>query len=241
MKYNCLKCAYVFSSAPELGSLWNPSLRKTLSHPAAAHKSIKIANATSGTSLTSKSLRYPGRDKKLRSTDPVELKSSGILCGNLALEGATEKSLESQSQSLAVPSILGSQDSEIQDTNKNIDTLPTMSSERHRKNSLPLEKRSSLAQQSPPKSKRNFFEGFKNSLRPKSKTDSGLSSINGNTSVSLSSSHSLDSSSVSAQLHARLDTSLNKDSDMIRRWSETNSSRSNRPSSVSDLPDDTAH
>lgn len=224
-----------------MGSLWNPSLRKTLSHPAAAHKSIKIANAAPGASLTSKSLRYPGRDKKGRSTDPVETKSSGIISGNLAQDISTNKSLESQSQSLAVPSILGNQDSEVQDADKNNDSLSAVSSERHRKNSLPLEKHSNLAQQSPPKSKRNFFEGFKNSLRPKSKTDSGLSSINGNTSVSLSSSHSLDSSSVSAQLHARLDTSLNKDSDMIRRWSETNSSRSGRPSSVSDLPDDTAH
>lgn len=225
-------------SAPELGSLWNPSLRKTLSHPAAAHKSIKIANAAPGVSLTSKSLRYPGRDKKVRSADAVEIKSPG---DNLGLEGATDKPMESQSQSLAVPSNLGSQESEVQNANKNIENASFLSSERHRKNSLPLEKRSNPAQQSPPKSKRNFFEGFKNSLRPKSKTDSGLSSINGNTAVSLSSSHSLDSSSVSAQLHARLDTSLNKDSDMIRRWSETNSSRSGRPSSVSDLPDDTAH
>lgn len=221
--------------------MWNPSLRKTLSHPAAAHKSIKIANAASGASLTSKSLRYPGRDKKGRSTDPVDIKNSGVISGNLGLEAATDKSVESTSQSLAVPSILGSQDSEVQDANKNNESASVFSAERHRKNSLPIEKRSNLAQQSPPKSKRNFFEGFKNSLRPKSKTDSGLSSINGNTAVSLSSSHSLDSSSVSAQLQARLDTSLNKDSDMIRRWSETNSSRSGRPSSVSDLPDDTAH
>lgn len=219
--------------------MWNPSLRKTLSHPAAAHKSIKIANAAPGASLTSKSLRYPGRDKKLRSTDPLESKNSRIIVGNPVYDA--DKPLESQSQSLAVPSILGSQDSETQEANKNNENAPTISAERHRKNSLPLEKRSNLAQQSPPKSKRTFFEGFKNSLRPKSKTDSGLSSINGNTSISLSSSHSLDSSSVSAQLHARLDTSLNKDSDMIRRWSETNSSRSGRPSSVSDLPDDTAH
>ncbi|GFQ77081.1 triple functional domain protein [Trichonephila clavata] len=113
------------------------------------------------------------------------------------------------------------------------------SSERQRKNSLPLEKRSNLAQQSPPKSKRNFFEGFKNTLRPKSKTESGLNSFNGNAPVSLSSSHSLDSSTVSAHLHAKQELSLNKDSDTSsRRWSETNSSRAGRPSSVSDLPDD---
>lgn len=221
--------------------MWNPSLRKTLSHPAAAHKSIKIANAAPGASFTSKSLKYPGRDKKGRSADPAEIKNSGVVSGNINLDATTEKPVESQSQSLAVPSILGNQDSEVQNANKNSENVSVFSAERHRKNSLPLEKRSNLAQQSPPKSRKNFFEGFKNSLRPKSKTDSGLSSINGNTNVSLSSSHSLDSSSVSAQLQARLDTSLNKDSDMIRRWSETNSSRSGRPSSVSDLPDDTAH
>ncbi|XP_049267793.1 triple functional domain protein isoform X2 [Rhipicephalus sanguineus] len=49
-------------SAPELSSLWNPSLRKTLSHPAAAHKCTRgsVSVVDSG---TSKSMRQ--RDKKL--------------------------------------------------------------------------------------------------------------------------------------------------------------------------------
>lgn len=58
------------SSAPELSSLWNPSLRKTLSHPAAAHKCARggVAVAESGVGVgvggsTSKSMRQ--RDKKL--------------------------------------------------------------------------------------------------------------------------------------------------------------------------------
>ncbi|GFS63589.1 triple functional domain protein [Trichonephila inaurata madagascariensis] len=222
-------------SAPELGSLWNPSLRKTLSHPAAAHKSGKLPSASSGVSVTSKSLRYPGRDKKI--SDALEIKNIAVVSGVHLSEEAVAGKSESQSQSLAVPSMLGNKDTA--NLNENRGKGAEGSSERQRKNSLPLEKRSNLAQQSPPKSKRNFFEGFKNTLRPKSKTESGLNSFNGNAPVSLSSSHSLDSSTVSAHLHVKQELSLNKDSDTSsRRWSETNSSRAGRPSSVSDLPDD---
>ncbi|XP_035225053.1 rho guanine nucleotide exchange factor 25-like isoform X2 [Stegodyphus dumicola] len=135
-------------SAPELGSLWNPSLRKTLSHPAAAHKSVKLTSAASGASLTSKSLRYPGRDKKARSTDTVEAKNTTVSIGSA--REAADKPLESQSQSLAVPSVLGNQDSEVPSPNKISDNVAE-SSDRQRKNSLPLEKRANLAQQSPPK------------------------------------------------------------------------------------------
>lgn len=51
-------------SAPELGSLWNPSLRKTLSHPAAVHLKEKNSKSVSqeqhlGTTATSKSVRNP--------------------------------------------------------------------------------------------------------------------------------------------------------------------------------------
>ncbi|XP_054722102.1 triple functional domain protein-like isoform X2 [Uloborus diversus] len=211
-------------SSPELGSQWNPSLRKTLSHPAAAHKSVKLPNATSGSSLTSKSLRYPGRDKKLRS-DGVDLKCTGISLTSLAKEVSADKPPESHLQSLQVP--YAAKDSEVTPMDKNSEL-----SERQCKNSLSLENRSNPAQQSPPKSKRNFFEGFKNTLRPKSKTDSGLS----NAPISLSSSHSLDSSTVSTQIIAQKGGA--KDVDLIRRWSET---RSVRPSSVSDLPDDATH
>ncbi|XP_055928979.1 rho guanine nucleotide exchange factor 25-like isoform X4 [Argiope bruennichi] len=227
-------------SAPELGSLWNPSLRKTLSHPAAAHKSVKSPSVSSGASLTSKSLRYPGRDKKV--SDMMEIKNSVVVPGvHLSEEAISGKSSESQSQSLAVPSMLGKKDIVSVSLSENQGKIAESSSDRQRKNSLPLEKRSNLAQQSPPKSKRNFFDGFKNTLRPKSKTESGLNSVNGSAPVSLSSSHSLDSSTVSTHLHARQELSLNKDSDMLRRWSETNSSRTGRPSSVSDLPDDVVH
>ncbi|GIY30924.1 triple functional domain protein [Caerostris extrusa] len=175
------------SSAPELGSLWNPSLRKTLSHPAAAHKSVKLPSAGSGTSLTSKSLKYPGRDKKI-SSEMMEIKNAAIVPGvHLSEEAVANKFSESQLQSLAVPFMSG---------NKDIAT---------------------------------------------SKTESGFNSVNSNAPVSLSSSHSLDSSTVSAHLQAKQELSLNKDSDISRRWSETNSSRTGRPSSVSDLPDDVVH
>lgn len=226
-------------SAPELGSLWNPSLRKTLSHPAAAHKSVKSGNATSGPSLTSKSLRHPGRDKKARSADVTKPKSvSAVTLGENLKEQQDGPAKECRAHSLAVPPVtLGDQSSDsLESCNKNNgNSTPDAASDGQRKHSLPIEKRSNLAQQSPPKSKRNFFEGFRNTLRPKSKTDSVLSGSGESTAVSLSSSHSLDSASAA---QGKQDLNLNnKDSDMIRRWSESNPSRSVRPSSVSDLPD----
>lgn len=145
------------SSAPELGSLWNPSLRKTLSHPAAAHKSVRSAAISDSVpSLTSKSMRHPGRDKKL-------LRPGAAAA---AVAGATPEA------------------------------APAVEEPQQRKQSCPT-------QQSPGKGKRNFFEGFRNTLRPKaaSKSDAPLCF-----------SHSLDSASRPATLDPGGDG---------RRWSET--------------------
>lgn len=144
-------------SAPELGSLWNPSLRKTLSHPAAAHKSVRSAAISDSVpSLTSKSMRHPGRDKKL-------LRPGAAAA---AVAGATPEA------------------------------APAVEEPQQRKQSCPT-------QQSPGKGKRNFFEGFRNTLRPKaaSKSDAPLCF-----------SHSLDSASRPATLDPGGDG---------RRWSET--------------------
>ncbi|KAG8189360.1 hypothetical protein JTE90_021863 [Oedothorax gibbosus] len=225
-------------SAPELGSLWNPSLRKTLSHPAAAHKSGKLASSGPGPSLTSKSLRYPG---KKSCSDAGEVKSAAVASGvHLSKAAVPDKSLESQLQSLTVPSGLA-KDTVVAKQGEKMGTMIEGSTDRHRKNSLPVEKRSNLAQQSPPKSKKNFFEGFKNTLRPKSKTESGISSTNGNNQSPINSDSNLDPANALTTLPARENLSLNKDSDKSRRWSVSNSSRAGRPSSVSDLPDDVAH
>uniref|UniRef100_A0A2L2XWE7 Triple functional domain protein n=1 Tax=Parasteatoda tepidariorum TaxID=114398 RepID=A0A2L2XWE7_PARTP len=223
-------------SAPELGTLWNPSLRKTLSHPAAAHKSGKSPTSVSGGSSTSKSLRCVTREKKY--TDNPETKNTSAGQPTKEEKDLTQETMESQS--LAVPNTTGCcKKSDVTDLNEKINIGLEASSSRQRKNSLPLDKHLNLAQQSPPFGKKNFLEGFKNALRLKSKTDSGLSSVNGNGPATLCSSHSLDSSSVTAQKNIKGEQlSLNKDIDMPRRWSEINSSRSNRPSSVSDLPDD---
>lgn len=85
-----------FRSAPELGSFWNPSLRKTLSHPAAVHRqkaskssgdpSVGSADAESATTsntkvhklstsglMASKSVKYPkGRKEKKERTSALD-------------------------------------------------------------------------------------------------------------------------------------------------------------------------
>lgn len=85
-----------------------------LSSPS-THKLIKIANAAPGTSLTSTTST---RGKKGCSTDPADIKNSGVISGNHGLEAANDKSVKSTSQSLFVPFILESLDSEVQDANK---------------------------------------------------------------------------------------------------------------------------
>ncbi|RWS29210.1 triple functional domain protein-like protein [Leptotrombidium deliense] len=73
-------------SAPELGSLWNPSLRKTLSHPAAAHR--QKASKSTGDETTdhlklssgissSKSLKHPkGMKLNKKQSSPEKTKTS---------------------------------------------------------------------------------------------------------------------------------------------------------------------
>lgn len=60
---------FLQSSAPELCSLWNPSLRKTLSHPSAVHKGkefckSKLAPSSLGSTSTSKSVRVSNKVKE---------------------------------------------------------------------------------------------------------------------------------------------------------------------------------
>lgn len=57
------------SSAPELNTLWNPSLRKTLSHPSAVHKDkeffkSKLIPSSLGSTHSSKSVRVSNKAKE---------------------------------------------------------------------------------------------------------------------------------------------------------------------------------
>lgn len=110
-----------------------------------------------------------------------------------------------------------------------------------RKHSFPLERRCNQSQLSPPKGKRNFFEGFRNTLRSKSKVDTNTSNTNGGTSVSLCSSHSLDSASATTRSECKQELDVGKESGVARRWSETHSPHSVRPSSVSNVLDSSTH
>lgn len=109
----------------------------------------------------------------------------------------------------------------------------------HRKLSFPADRQSAAsAQQSPPKGKKNFFEGFRNPLRPKSKAESSGNGLAGTvvsvTTGALCSSHSLDSTAPEPQ---RPPVELASVTDNSRRFSETGSPRALRPSSVSEMPD----
>lgn len=66
----CFFPSFLFqSSAPELNTLWNPSLRKTLSHPSAVHKDkeffkSKLIPSSLGSTNSSKSVRVPNKAKE---------------------------------------------------------------------------------------------------------------------------------------------------------------------------------
>ncbi|XP_054168733.1 triple functional domain protein-like [Oppia nitens] len=140
-------------SAPELGSLWNPSLRKTLSHPAAVHreKNLKLTTKEQqlGSTATSKSMRQSNKTKS---------KHKAFLAVNNEWEsGLNENSSESDSVKTCSPS-------------------PDSS---NRKYSCPSSDKPPQHKQqaSPSKSKRTFLEGFKNPLRQKKNETSVVTNI----------------------------------------------------------------
>ncbi|XP_067120464.1 LOW QUALITY PROTEIN: triple functional domain protein-like [Centruroides vittatus] len=220
-------------SAPELGCLWNPSLRKTLSHPAAAHHKTGKSVSTDliGYSTTSKSLRQPNRDKKIRSQE--------VSINELKKVPSSANSLRCNEQESSVSTSEKIPESSALITHGNYNSVNI--ADNQRKHSFPLERRSNQSQLSPPKGKRNFFEGFRNTLRSKSKVDTNVSNTNGGTNVSLCSSHSLDSASTTTRSDYKQELEVAKESGVARRWSETHSPHSVRPSSVSNVLDSSTH
>jgi hypothetical protein len=180
------------SSAPELGSLWNPSLRKTLSHPAAVHreKNVKTLGKEQqlGSTATSKSMRQTNKIKK------------GYLSVN-ECETTSVSNNDSNSDSKSISPDLNSS---------------------NRKYSCPLDKPPSNSQKqqlSPSKSKRTFLDGFKNPLRQKKSELNAIMTTESGISSNLLSSHSLDSAT-GAQRRNKLEAQA-KDNSVIRRWSES--------------------
>jgi hypothetical protein len=180
------------SSAPELGSLWNPSLRKTLSHPAAVHKEKSVKSLGKeqqlGSTATSKSMRQTNKIKK------------GYLSVN-ECETTSVSNNDSNSDSKSISPDLNSS---------------------NRKYSCPLDKppsNSQKQQSSPSKVKRTFLDGFKNPLRQKKSELNAIITTESGISSNLLSSHSLDSAT-GAQRRNKLEAQA-KDNSVIRRWSES--------------------
>ena len=182
-----------------MGSLWNPSLRKTLSHPAAVHREKNLKSTTKepqlGPTPTSKSMRQTNKVK----TKPF-----------LTVNSECETAAECDNTSSTLTSTSPSADSNETNTATNI----------NRKYSCPSSDKppTSKQQPSPSKSKRTFLEGFKNPLRQRKADSNVLSSNEPIVSSNLLSSHSLDSST-GAQTKNKLEA--HKDSSVIRRWSES--------------------
>ncbi|XP_022243783.1 triple functional domain protein-like [Limulus polyphemus] len=193
-------------SSPELGSLWNPTLRKTFSHPPTTHKGSEGAGT--------KPLCLPGRDKKSRSSD----------CA-VTIIGATNE--ESPESVLVAPTSTSPPSSAVFGEGKQ----GPVWLEGQRKHSFPLE---NTPQHTPPKGKRNFFEGFRNTLCSKSKSDLMANSAMAS---SLCTSQSLDSGTASHTSDPRTELESKKDSGVIRRWSEISSPNMVRPSLVTEFTD----
>ncbi|XP_076313108.1 LOW QUALITY PROTEIN: triple functional domain protein-like [Tachypleus tridentatus] len=187
-------------SSPELGSLWNPTLRKTFSHPPSTHKVSEGAGT--------KPLCFPGHEKKNKSSDGTATTSEE--CPESVLVAATSTSPPSSA-------VFGE------------GKQSPVWLEGQRKHSFPLENN---PQQTPPKGKRHFFEGFRNTLCSKSKSDLMASS--------LCTSQSLDSGTTSHTSDPRTELESKKDIGVIRRWSEISSSNMVRPSLVTEFTDSSA-
>ncbi|XP_076368710.1 triple functional domain protein-like isoform X2 [Tachypleus tridentatus] len=185
----------------ELGSLWNPALHKTLSHPPSSQKPSKNSKE-----VCSDSLWFPGLDKKSKSIDV----SSMTISRTFGDENQNNDLVSSRPKSLPRSEVC-----------KEEKQSPVYLDGK-RKHSFPLEKHPSTPQHSPPKSKWSFFEGFRNPLRPKSKSNLMASSL-------LCTSQNLDS-----PCNSKMGLDPRKGSGMNRRWSEVSPSHMLRPSFVSD-------
>ncbi|RWS15945.1 triple functional domain protein-like protein, partial [Dinothrombium tinctorium] len=207
-------------SAPELGSLWNPSLRKTLSHPAAAHRQ-KASKSTGDESSDLKLTSGISSSKSLKHPKGTKLNKKGSPEKKLA------KSPELSSNSANLTSTTTRKYSCPSATAINVESVSEVSSASA---ASAITQTLSYSQANSPnsKSKKTFLEGFRNPLRQKAKVDttpspsiatseltSPPSSLPVATPTSLLSSQSLDSSSVCKQDESENGSNVN------RRWSES--------------------
>ncbi|XP_013794519.2 triple functional domain protein-like isoform X1 [Limulus polyphemus] len=188
----------------ELGSLWNPAVHKTLSHPSSSQKPSKDSKG-----VCNDSLWFPGLDKKSKSIDV----SSMTISRTFNDENQNNDLVSSRPKSLPRSEI-------CKEEKQGLVCL-----DGKRKHSFPLEKHLSTPQHSSPKSKWSFFEGFRNTPRPKSKSNLMASSL-------LCASQNLDS-----PCNPKMGLDPSKGSGMNRRWSEVSPSHMLRPGFVSDTSD----
>lgn len=211
-------------SAPELGSLWNPTLRKTLSHP-------PTPSSTKGGDSVKQ--RRSAREKKVKSTEGVDRKltvtSPG--CGPRGDASSTK-----------LPSLPCSPTEEVAE-GRTVSDGSCFERQggvggEQRKHSLPLDKRvttTTTSMQSPPKSRRHFLEGFRNPLRPKSKTEQEmgdaavLTEKNGSGGQETGAGSSLEVSGDGRSTSLDSNQKLGEQGGSGRRWSETNSNAKSRP------------
>lgn len=204
-----------FRSAPELSSLWNPTLRKTLSHPPTP-SSVKRGDG-SETALVVKQ-RRSAREKKAKSAEGD---------GRISLYGDGDSKNDPNATTVvgnfrkppSLPISPGEDRSEVGPTLK--ETKSSFDGDQ-RKHSLPSDGRSAcVTSQSPSKSRKHFLEGFRNPLRPKSKGDVIGAEASGH---EIPSSQDVCSGKERRPVDEKSDFG-EKSSDRCnaRRWSETNS------------------
>lgn len=157
--------------------MWNPSLRKTLSHPAAAHKIVK--GETSETTKVGRG--HSSRTKKNR-TGEGEIRR--VTAGATVPTSTTPNTADSAAIKITSLPCSPTDKSDVSvlqpnGMNKDVDSTEM----KHSSSRSPVSSPSQLSG-SPPKGKKNFFDGFRNTLRPKSPKSEQSSSTAGDSATS---------------------------------------------------------
>lgn len=209
--------------------MWNPSLRKTLSHPSAVHKKEQLAAKKKKSSKEAEAA--VGKEAK-NAAKAATKKGSGTNMATPCLTG-TSKSvrLPSKTKERAVSGLI--HDSTNEAANSRITSTSSLASSSNTNNNnnnmqLNVDEKPILST-SPSKHKRSFIDGFKTSFKFKR---SDFLGTGGGTSSAMA-SHSFDSSTAVSKKTSLTSDHLNKMNPSIRRWSES------APRDVSTSPETT--
>lgn len=214
--------------------MWNPSLRKTLSHPSAVHKKEQLAAKKKKSAAEAATKNATATAKTSAKAAKETTSSTTTTSDNMATPCSTGTSksvrLPSKTKGRTVSGLIHDSTNEAAGSRKTstsslAGSLGTTGNNNNNNMQLNVEEKA-IPTTSPSKHKRSFIDGFKTSFKFKRNDFLGTGGGGGGGSSSSSSasamaSHSFDASTVVGKKTSLTSEHLNKMNPSIRRWSES--------------------